>query len=1126
MAKRMGKRARKHRSQRTENKELVNPHCISSIDVNSSKNTNSTTIAGGINSSITVAYKLLTASGSESPRWDGLDAPTLSSAPLSSLSSPETEHASDSKSALTSALFCNMNIDSEAKIDCKSNGLARNSHDESEMRSFTLNNGEKKEEKNRVIVPPQIEASENSHIKAVKRATLRKSICAFSENALESTKRETTPLPILTTLHKPSILTISVEGSPMRTASQPSLRVPQTAVAPQHWSVFYPEGMDQQPPVLLHYLVLGGWRTVAGGWDYFSHRRLQKGEVVGHSVRWLHSARPRDRFVFVITPVESKAVRDEGEEEEKEMKEGLLGAWRRFRRSIFGSPPAFACNKGKLFKDPSVNRTGHASTNAGGESPVPTPTLVPRLTNDDAISRSLTPLNLEAPSNNVSSTKMGSVGVGGGKSNNNNNHHHYHYYLAGTRSSTTENRGRNNNSNNKGGKIGVEVIEVRHEDITATDYSPRLLSSRFAMEAKTVYAYFFDTLEDALAYYGCLEDLQLIDQQVRRGVTNVIPCVKKEESNNVGRQQSSGVLDRMFSEDNVMGNPLFTTERNPSFSIYTGNNMLTSFDGEPLDVSLPRTEQGRGGGGGGGFLTPTRPEPIHHLTPSDYVDNITNIGNEEGKYLQREEGSPSVIPYFPLTQKSNEESQYKVGKESLVSTRDSQLYDVPFVYPRVMPTPTTVHFDTIVTVYSEDPNFNALLREVLIPEPGTHPYTASLKEQRRMLSMYETGMPAWTVFLASTGLPYRRVFRLTFVGLVNIWPVISLFVGLYDLYKHLPHMKEFVSTTLAPLLDWIERRVTLRISMLVTYLLSVGFSVAASFTSFFSQFYVLEVFLLPLHFFGRLLHTPFTLIFELLWTSLSIIVSFLSLLLVTLKMLIMGPFVLVSHLASLEFATSGAGVLPAAAEGTSLTMKWWRAWQEFWVTVASPVKNLAKAWYDSVVHVASSAARREASIRRWYTPKLRCVINFMEFVRELCIVNVWLWWQYCSAGRGLWVLYLILLLTCLWMWMLPFHLDNNGISVISSSDGSGHTTILLTSIDHGWRSTIVGNGKDTTTYSSSSSSSSMFTSAERSSIDNSDSSSSSSSSAVMEMDPYMSGEFDALHFAWETLLAVWIQLPW
>ncbi|KAG5482857.1 hypothetical protein LSCM1_06889 [Leishmania martiniquensis] len=311
----------------------------------------------------------------------------------------------------------------------------------------------------------------------------------------------------------------------------------------------------------------------------------------------------------------------------------------------------------------------------------------------------------------------------------------------------------------------------------------------------------------------------------------------------------------------------------------------------------------------------------------------------------------------------------------------------------VQPRLTSSHGEVVVSVYTADPVFNTVLRELLVPEQGTHPYTWSVAEQKRLLSMVEVGMPAWSIFYSSTGLPYRRLFRLLYSGLTNLWPLLSLAVGLYDLYKHLPQLKSFMEHTLEPITRWVERRFTIRVSVLVTYLISVAVNIFSSLSSFVAQFYLVQLFSLPIVQLAlALLKLPFVIAFDAVWALATTVLATFSLTLQVVRVVVMAPLVLVMNVASLR-ETCGAA-LPLAVEGTSMSVKWWRAWVEFWETVASPMKNAARAWWDSMMHFSTSAARRETSIRRWTSPKLEQLAIVVGEVQDCLAINAQLWWSY------------------------------------------------------------------------------------------------------------------------------------
>ncbi|AIN96774.1 hypothetical protein LPMP_150520 [Leishmania panamensis] len=374
--------------------------------------------------------------------------------------------------------------------------------------------------------------------------------------------------------------------------------------------------------------------------------------------------------------------------------------------------------------------------------------------------------------------------------------------------------------------------------------------------------------------------------------------------------------------------------------------------------------------------------------------------------------SPLFLPCSPAAARTTAVSASAAPRPGLNS--QPQLCCRSPVRPRL----TSSHGEVVVSVYTADPVFNTILRELLVPEPGTHPYTVSVAEQKRLLSMVEVGMPAWSIFYSSTGLPYRRLFRLLYSCFTNLWPLLSLAVGLYDLYKHLPQLKRFMEHTLDPITRWMEERFTIRISVLITYLISVLVTIFSSLSSFVSQFYLAQLFSLPVvQLLLALLKLPFVIAFDTLWTLATTVLSTVSFVLQVVRMVVMAPLVLVTNIASLREALGAA--VPVAIEGTSMSVKWWRAWMEFWETVASPMKNAARAWWDSMMHVSTSAARRETSIRRWTSPKLEQLAMAVGEMQDCFAINAQLWWPYVVLpGIELKVVLSVALVYLYWLFLV------------------------------------------------------------------------------------------------------------
>ncbi|CAJ1987479.1 hypothetical protein conserved [Leishmania donovani] len=598
--------------------------------------------------------------------------------------------------------------------------------------------------------------------------------------------------------------------------------------------------------------------------------------------------------------------------------------------------------------------------------------------------------------------------------------------------------------------VGVEVVVVAHADVTAMDYAPRLTSHRLSIEAKAAHTYFFPLLSDALAYYQCEDAMGLMEEQWAAGVTSQIPrsraAAPRSQRQQHPQRQSSYLSSAGFGsgsrntsmrtapllhEDGDSPNLFSSTSREPPKTTADAHRCRegvfraaqTPWRGTSTADSAPHalcgSEAGSDSTATGTSLsgTPLGPHRHHqppHGTPalvrsaklppsqslslSDALRSAQRMGSVScssshggGGQLGLSSSStfrpPTLLPRTAATARVTPASAPSAPR--LVPTSQPQLCCRSTAQPHL----TSSHGEVVVSVYTADPVFNTVLRELLVPEPGTHPYTVSVAEQKRLLSMVEVGMPAWCVFYSSTGLPYRRLFRLLYSGLTNLWPLLSLAVGLYDLYKHLPQLKRFMEHTLEPITRWMEQRFTIRVSVLVTYLISVVVTICSSLSSFVSQFYVVQLFSLPIvQLVLALLKLPFVIAFDTVWTLATTVLGTVGLALQVVRMVVMAPLVLVTNLASLR-DTFGAAV-PMAVEGTSVSVKQWRAWVEFWQTVASPMKNAARAWWDSMMHVSTSAARRETSIRRWTSPKLEQLAMVLGDVQDCLTINAQLWWTY------------------------------------------------------------------------------------------------------------------------------------
>ena len=122
-------------------------------------------------------------------------------------------------------------------------------------------------------------------------------------------------------------------------------------------------------------------------------------------------------------------------------------------------------------------------------------------------------------------------------------------------------------------------------------------------------------------------------------------------------------------------------------------------------------------------------------------------------------------------------------------------YAVPAVYTH----------ETLVVHFSHPSLPDALRRRVQSPGTG-------------LLRLYETGLPAWALFLPRCGFYYRPWLRTLARGLFVLVSVLSMMAGFYDLYKHVPGLDAVFTRFWKPLGDFLERHAAARLSILASYL--------------------------------------------------------------------------------------------------------------------------------------------------------------------------------------------------------------------------------------------------------------------------------------------------------------------
>ena len=83
----------------------------------------------------------------------------------------------------------------------------------------------------------------------------------------------------------------------------------------------------------------------------------------------------------------------------------------------------------------------------------------------------------------------------------------------------------------------------------------------------------------------------------------------------------------------------------------------------------------------------------------------------------------------------------------------------------------------------------------------------------RLLQLYESGLPAWAVFLPSYGLYYRPWLRTaTWLAFVLV-SVFSMALGFWDLWRNVPYLRTALATAFRPAaiaFEWLEAHTQVR----------------------------------------------------------------------------------------------------------------------------------------------------------------------------------------------------------------------------------------------------------------------------------------------------------------------------
>ncbi|XP_043705616.1 uncharacterized protein LOC122655491 [Telopea speciosissima] len=107
---------------------------------------------------------------------------------------------------------------------------------------------------------------------------------------------------------------------------------------------------------------------------------------------------------------------------------------------------------------------------------------------------------------------------------------------------------------------------------------------------------------------------------------------------------------------------------------------------------------------------------------------------------------------------------------------------------------STIYYDNLLLLRFSNKDIPFKLRQII---------TSDL----RLLTLLESGLPAWVIFLQSYPL-FRQFYRPWMRPLVRtlyiLISLVTVIIGFYDLYKNIPILKETLSHLCGPLFKWVE----------------------------------------------------------------------------------------------------------------------------------------------------------------------------------------------------------------------------------------------------------------------------------------------------------------------------------
>jgi hypothetical protein len=167
-----------------------------------------------------------------------------------------------------------------------------------------------------------------------------------------------------------------------------------------------------------------------------------------------------------------------------------------------------------------------------------------------------------------------------------------------------------------------------------------------------------------------------------------------------------------------------------------------------------------------------------------------------------------------------------------------------------------------------------------------------------LLLKYETGLPSWTIVLAQYTSLYRPWQRKILRLITFFASIITVSIGFYDLYKHLPMFQKFLNAYLKGWVKWLNQTIALKVGLMIMYL-------QEPFTKWFTLLFgegdwtLLQLVFFPLIYCIQVITSITTIIYDLLVPILALIYDTFTIGFSLIASILMLPFTLASLLISL-----------------------------------------------------------------------------------------------------------------------------------------------------------------------------------------------------------------------------------